>query len=499
MIAQELNGSAIETFWSGTSFLLSSTVFQPTFASLSHACGRKPILLLSIVLFTVGAIVGAVARDFIVLLAGRSIQGVGGGGIISLVEVLITDLVPLRARGPWFGFQSLTWAIGSVSGPIIGGAFAQSVTWRWIFWINLPFCGIGLVALPVLLRLNKRPGSLSAKLAKFDWVGAILLTASVTSFLMPVSWGGVLFPWSSWRTLVPLILGIFGMIGFVILELYVVKEPLIPMHIFRYRSASINYFGTLTQGIILWSLLYYLPLYYEAVKGYSPLIVGVACFPETFTVTPASIFVGIIASKTGHYRWSIWSGWILSVLGLGLLYLLSPDTSVPAWVFINLVVGLGLGLLFSSMNFSIQAATPQKYAGFAAAIYVFMRSLGQGIGVAVGGIVFENQFAIKLSDYPSLQGNVTDLSQDASGLVQIIKSMPADSPERTMIINAYADALKVVWVVMAGIAFVALVSSAWIEGLSLDVEHSTEHGMRLEDEAETEKRMVQVQEPKAEI
>ena len=197
IISAKLHGSAIEAFWSGTSFLLGSTVFQPTFVSFSHTFGRKPLLLLALGLFTVGAIVAAVARNFTTLLIGRSVQGVGGGGTISLVEVLVTDLVPLRERGQWFGYFSMVWALGTVTGPIIGGAFAQRVSWRWIFWINLPFCGIGFLAVPIFLRLNRRPGSIYSKLGKIDWIGAVLLTASVTSFLVPVSWGGVVFAWSS--------------------------------------------------------------------------------------------------------------------------------------------------------------------------------------------------------------------------------------------------------------------------------------------------------------
>ncbi|KAI4141473.1 MAG: hypothetical protein LQ340_007641, partial [Diploschistes diacapsis] len=457
IIAQALNGTAIQTFWSGTSYLLTSTVFQPTFASLSYHCGRKPILLLSVLLFTVGAIVAAVAQDFTTLLAGRSVQGIGGGGIISITEILITDLVPLRERGTWFGFQSLTWAVGSVSGPIVGGAFAQGASWRWIFWINLPFCGLGFVALPIFLRLNKRPGSLASQLAAFDWAGAILLTASVTSFLMPVSWGGALFPWSSWHTLVPLLLGLAGMLGFVYLELRVAQNPLIPLRIFRPRTALINYYGTFVQGTILWCGLYYLPLYYEAVKGYGPLLVGVAMFPETFTVVPASILVGVLATRTGRYRWAIWSGWLLAVAGMGLLCLLTPDTGVPAWVLINLVAGLGLGLLFSSMNLAIQAATPQRDVGFAAATYVFLRALGTSVGVAVGGIVFENQFALRLAACPEPAGGAGALAQDAAGLVQVIRAMSVDDPRRAMIVQAYADGLRVVWAVMAGLAGSALV------------------------------------------
>ena len=409
---------------------------------------------------------------------GRSIQGVGGGGIISLTEILITDLVPLRERGKWFGFQSLTWALGSVTGPLIGGSFAQKASWRWIFWINLPFCGLGFLTLPFCLRLQRPPGRLASGLRRFDWAGAVLLTASTTSFLMPVSWGGIMFAWSSFRTLVPLILGICGLSVFVIYETYVAKTPLIPLRIFSNRTAAVNYIGTLIHGMVLWCLLYYLPLYYEAVKAYSPIIVGVAVFPETFTIAPLSIMVGVAVSLTGRFRWAIWSGWSLTVLGLALLYLLGPETSVPAFVFLNLIPGLGMGLLFTSMNLAAQAASTEKHVGFAAAMYIFMRSLGQGVGVAVGGVVFQSQFAVELRKYPDLARNATALARDASGLVQVIKAMPEGAAERTTIVNAYADALKVVWVVMAGLAFVALVLSFATKGLSLNAEMETEQALK---------------------
>lgn len=295
-----------------------------------------------------------------------------------------------------------------------------------------------------------------------------------------------MFAWSSFRTLVPLILGICGLLVFVMYEIYVAKTPLIPLRIFSNRTAAVNCFGTLVHGMLLWCLLYYLPLYYEAVKGYSPIIVGVAVFPETFTVAPASILVGIAVSITGRFRWAIWSGWSLTVLGMGLLYLLGPETSVPAFVFLNLIPGLGLGLLFASMNLAIQAAATEKNVGYAAAIYIFMRSLGQSVGVAVGGVIFQSEFAVELRGYPDLARNATALAQDASGLVQVIKAMPEGAAERTAVVYAYADALKVVWAVMAGLAFVALLLALGTKGLSLNSKMETEQALR---ERENDQRL----------
>ena len=165
------------------------------------------------------------------------------------------------------------------------------------------------------------------------------------------------------------------MISFVVFESYI-NEPLVPLGLFKNRTASVNYFGTFIQGIVIWSLLYYLPLYYEAVKGYSPTISGVAVFPETFTIAPASVAVGVAISISGRFRWAIWTGWALTVLGMGVLYNLSPDTSIPAWIFMNLVPGLGLGMLYNGLAYATQVTVFAKDVGFAAAMYTFLYSFG---------------------------------------------------------------------------------------------------------------------------
>lgn len=478
IISRDLNESAIEAFWAGTSFLLTSTVFQLTFGSMSQTFGRKYLVILSLLLFTAGSIIAAVANNFTTMLIGRSIQGSGGGGIISLTEIIITDLVPLRERGTWFGYQSAVWAIGSVTGPIIGGAFAERASWTWIFWINLPICGTGVVAVIAFLNLSKVPGSFLAKVAQFDWMGVLLLTASATSFLLAVSWGNVMFPWSSWRTIVPLVLGTVGLTSFVLYEATVPPDPIIRLAIFNQRTALASYVGTFIHGIILWCLLYYLPLYYECVQGYSAIISGAAAFPETFTVSPASIVVGVLVSQWGHFRWAIWAGWFLSVLGMGLLYLLGPRTTIPEWLFLNLVPGLGLGMLYSSLAYGTQAAAEEKDVAYATSMYTFSRSFGQSIGVAIGGAIFQTQFAIKLRAYPALAQQASSLAQEVSALVQIVKAIDQDSGERAMIVEAYADSLKVVWATMAGLAFVGLVTSAFTERLDINRQQETEQRLQ---------------------
>lgn len=264
-------------------------------------------------------------------------------------------------------------------------------------------------------------------------------------------------------------------------------EPLIRLSVFKNRSAVVNYTGTVLHGMILWGLLYYEPLYYEGVKGYSPIIAGISIFPETFTVAPVSVVTGIVVTITGRYRWALWAGWVLSTLGTGVLYLLDVDTSVVSWIFLNLAVGVGMGLLFPSMAFAIQAASTNEDLAFAVAMFSFFRAFGQAIGVAIGGTVFQNQLKKKLLEFPALAAKAEEYSRDSSGLVQIIKGLPAGL-EKTQLIQSYANALKAVWLVLCGLSALALILSLWTEGLDLNRPLETEQGVREHKAADEEKR-----------
>jgi len=184
-------------------------------------------------------------------------------------------------------------------------------------------------------------------------------------------------PWNDWRTLVPLILGFVGLFAFTPYELYVAKEPMVRFSIFNNLSTRLVYFQTFIHGIILWSLLYYLPIYYEAVKDFSPILTGVAVFPETFTVAPASVVVGVITSITGKYKWALCAGWTLTTLGMGLMYLQDVHTSTAAWIFLNLVPGLGTGILFAGMGVAIPASTAAVDNAHAVAFFSFFRAFGR--------------------------------------------------------------------------------------------------------------------------
>jgi len=228
------------------------------------------------------------------------------------------------------------------------------------------------------------------------------------------------------------------------------------------------------------SILYYLPLYFEVAKNMSPTMAGVGLFPQTFTVAPASVIVGVLIAKTGRYRWSVWSGWILTTTGLGLMILINRNTPTVEWIFIDLVSGTGIGILYSGMSFSIQAAASNADLPFAAAMFSFFRAFGQMLGVAIGGAVFQNEMTKKLQAYPELAPLAKTYSSDASALVQIIKNMPASEDVAKMhLIQAYVDSLRVLWIVMCAFAgFSLIVAVLWVKEHSLERELETDQGFR---------------------
>lgn len=478
-IATSLHSTAIEAFWCGTSFLLCSTVFQPSWASFSHIIGRKAVLLSALLFFTVGTIICSVANKIAVLLAGRCVQGIGGGGLVSLTYVIVADMVPLRDRGKWFSIISLQWAIGSVIGPVIGGAFAEKATWRWIFWLNIPFCVLAGVGIPICLRLHIKEGSIWAKLRAFDWTGSVIFVAATTSLLIPITWGGIMYEWSSWRTLVPLLLGVFGLVSFVIYSVRFSSEPLIRRSLFNSPTAMTAYFGTLVHGITVWSLLYYMPLYFEVAKNYSPITSGVAIFPFTFTTAPAAVVVGIVITKTGRYRPSLWIGWFLTTFGLGLLIYLKESTNTPSWIFLSLVAGTGFGILFSAQGFAAQASVSNADLPFAGAMYSFFRAFGQTIGVAISGSIFQNIFKQKL-EKTAYAIYASEWSKDASAFVQVVKLWSNTGEEGVMkqvVIEAYVESLRFVWLIMCVLAAAAFMASVcFTKELSLERELETEQG-----------------------
>jgi MFS family permease len=250
-ISRDLGGTATEAFWAATSYLLTYAVLQPVIASLSDAFGRRKSLFVSVLLFTIGSLIACLAKNFACLLAGRTIQGIGGGGVMVLVLVIATDVIPLRCLPKYQGIVQIAWAIGTMSGPLIGGVFAQLTTWRWVFYINFPICGIGLLLVLFTIPKGVLAGTAKGGAATIDVVGAAMLVASFTTFLVAITLGGTTFPWGTVHIILPLVIGILGIAATFVWELLGARAPILRPSLFLRRFSTVPYICAFIQGFLV--------------------------------------------------------------------------------------------------------------------------------------------------------------------------------------------------------------------------------------------------------
>ncbi|CAN9388439.1 unnamed protein product [Alternaria alternata] len=375
VIAQKLNGTAAEAFWTGTSYLLTSAIFQPVIASVSAVFGRQQLLITSLLFFTTGTILCSVADNFTTLLGGRCIQGIGGGGIITLTQVIFCDIVPLRQRPKYFSMVLGCWSIGSIVGPVVGGKLVESTTWRWAFHINYPFCGIGFIE----------------KLKRVDWLGAMLFIGSMTSLLIGISWGGIQHPVDSAATLAPIIAGLVGIALFFLWQVYRKEHTLLPLAVFGSWSAIAAFYNSLINGLLLFTTLYYWPFYDMSVRGRYPTQAGVDMLPDDFD------------GQSGV-------GWVITTLACGLQILLDVDsTTVITSVFLA-VLGIGMGMVLEASMLASRLFPSRK-----------TRRWPQ-----LAGTIFSNSMSDKLSEL----GLPTSIAHDSEQYIFVLRTM-ADSPQKS--------------------------------------------------------------------
>ncbi|KAG5291956.1 MFS multidrug transporter [Histoplasma ohiense] len=463
-IASDLNGTAVEAVWAGTSFLLTYAIFQPFIAAVSDIFGRREVMLASVSLFTAGSLIACLAQNFSMLLTGRSIQGVGAGGVFVLGYVILTDIVPLRQRPKFTAIIQIAWAIGTILGPLFGGIFAEHSTWRWTFYINFPFCAIGFVMVPIAVRLKRQESTLIYKIKQVDWIGGSLFIISTTLLLIAISWGGTQFAWDHIATFAPMILGIFGTLYTIWYEFQIANVPFLRKGLFYCRSAIAAYICSLIQGLELYIALYYIPLYFQAVKGLSPILTGISALPITSSLVPSSVFVEGIIARTGRFRLAIWMGWVLTTISTGLLLLLNTNTKTAVWSTVLILLGVGHGLVLSALNLGVQAISTVNNVAHAVAMYSFLRAVGAALGVGMGGTVFQNAMSKRLS----VLGLPTNIAKNAEAYIEVLHTLPANSFFKINIIECYVTGIQGVFTVMTGFSGLAMFLSFLIAKHSMD-------------------------------
>ncbi|KAI9650416.1 hypothetical protein NHQ30_000430 [Ciborinia camelliae] len=430
--------------------------FQPLFGQLANIFGRRWVTLFIVATFTLGSGICGGAKSGGMLIAGRALQGVGSGGMQMLIVIIISDLVPLRQRGNYQAVILAIYGIGTTLGPFIGGIIVEKTTWRWVFYINLPIGGVSLLMLYLSLHVNyNREMSFSQRMKRLDFVGNGILMTSAVAILYALTYGGSKFAWSSWHILVPMVLGFCGLIVFAVYERSSLPiDPVMPPRLFTHRTSLVVAVNTWLNSALLYWGVYFLPVYFQAVRSYSPARSGVALLPQSLVAIPGAAISAIALSKWGKFKPLHFSGFALFAFGMGLMSLLKQTTSIAEWVVFQCITAVGAGMILNTLLPSFQAPIEEADQAAGTAAWCFIRSFGNIWGVAIPAVIFNNRFdhfAPQISDLGA-QRLFTggDAYQYASS--SFIDSYP--SPVSDEIREVYRRALQVVFA--AGTAFAGL-------------------------------------------
>ncbi|KAF7340801.1 MFS general substrate transporter [Mycena sanguinolenta] len=453
-IASALSSKS-EFVWVGSAYALASTAFLPFSGGLAEAFGRRHALITCVGLFFVGSAICGGAKSMAVVIVGRTVQGLGGGGIQSLSAIILADLVTLEERGLYASVFGVTWSIANFVGPLIGGALASAGAWRWLFYLNLPIAGVTSFVTLIFMDLPTPAGTFSEKIARLDWIGNSLVVGSTTACTLALTWGGIVFPWNSPRVLVPLIVGIVGFCIFVLYEAKLASHPLVPWVVLSNRTSLAGYLQTFFVGVVALGIVYFSPVYFQAIHNASPIRSGVLTLALS-ALAPASMFAGAMVNKTGRYRPQMWTGWALILIGLGVLSTSDVQTPIGRVIGFLILLGVGMGFNYSTTVFPVQA----PHLSVSQCACIEFRDVW---GVTIGSAVLQNELSSRLpaSFLSSFPGGV-------SITYSAIPSISSLEPEtQQQVKQAFADSLKTLWEVLLGIAFMGALSSLLMRGLPL--------------------------------
>ncbi|WP_028049475.1 MDR family MFS transporter [Cellulomonas sp. URHD0024] len=382
-IGDDLNGLSLQA-WVTTAYLLTATISTPLYGKLSDIYGRKPLYMIAISLFVLGSLLSGTSNSMYELAGYRALQGLGAGGLMALAITILGDLVAPRERARYQGYFLAVFGVSSVLGPVVGGFFAGTETilgisgWRWVFLINVP---IGIIALIVISRVLHLP-PLKRIQHRIDWPGALLLVVTLVPILL-VAEQGREWHWDSPKAIACYVIGVLGLIGFVVAERFAKGDAILPLYLFRNRTFSVGAGANVVIGLGMFGGLATLPLYLQIVKGQTPTHAGLTLIPFTLGIMAGSIIAGQTTARTGRYKALPVFGTVL-MAGASLMFSrLQTDTSLNFLFACSIVFGLGLGFTMQPLVLAVQNAVPVRDMGVATSSSLFFRQMGGTLGTAI--------------------------------------------------------------------------------------------------------------------
>ncbi|KAJ1981641.1 hypothetical protein H4R34_001989 [Dimargaris verticillata] len=451
-----------EVSWIASAYLLTFTPLQPLYGRFSDIFGRVPVLLVSNVVFMVGCAICGSAPNMPVMIIGRAIAGVGGAGLISLPMIVVADLVPLHQRALYLGIFGGMFALASVLGPILGGLFTDHVSWKWVFYFNLPVGAVTFIIIVLFLRIPHEHRSLWRNLRRIDYLGAGSLMGAIVFVLLATMWGGSVHPWNSPIIIAFYCLFVFCIVSFVVVELKFAKEPIIPLRLFLYRNFALANICILLIGVIILGSVFYLPIFYNIVRNDTATMSGVKLLPLLLSLVVATVASGLITSKTGRYRPLIWIGAAVTTVGLGLMTMISNDEHQANEIGFLVVLGAGCGMCLQTLMLVAQSAVPEDQVAVATSCFSFFQTIGSGIGIAAMSAILNNNLAFLLSEIPGI--NVSEVITNPSLLQH--NEIPADTLGSVQ--DAYVTSIRQIFYVLIPLGGLTFITSLGLRHIPLN-------------------------------